>query len=226
MTESVRSTKASVVVMPSAFRVKVKAARMSIAPAVTIHVMRGLLPMLPARRDQMPDSRSSSSPSRGTLGQKAQRPGGNLSREKGPHCGLRTRMIPKTTQPTMVIMARIPPRAAKGPTEMSVTKLSPSPMTVGTRKARIGRTMLGITSRAGRNVSITTRAPTMPAAPTGPSDLFELSSLSIRHSSPMMTVAALATIGSTTPRHAAFIASVCRVWWCSSSRYRATINRA
>ncbi len=99
-------------------------------------------------------------------------------------------------------------------------------MTVGTRKASTGSTMLGMTSSAGRKVSMTTRAPMIPAAPTGPSDRLELSSLSSRHSRPMMTVAALATIGSTTPRQAAFMASVCRAWWCSSSRYRATISRA
>ena len=66
----------------------------------------------------------------------------------------------------------------------------------------------------------------MPAAPTGPSERFELSSLSSRHIRPMMTVAALAVMGSTVPRQAALIASVCRAWWCSSSRYRAIISSA
>lgn len=73
---------------------------------------------------------------------------------------------------------------------------------------------------------MTTSAPMMPAAPTGPSDRLELSSLRRRHIRPMMTVAALATIGSTVPRQAAFIASVCRSKECSSSRYLATMSRA
>ena len=83
-----------------------------------------------------------------------------------------------------------------------------------------------MTSSAGRNVSITTSAPMMPMAATGPMDRFEFSSESSRQSRPMMTVAAVATIGSTVPRQARFMASKWLAWWCSSSRYRATSSRA
>ena len=66
----------------------------------------------------------------------------------------------------------------------------------------------------------------MPIAATGPVDLFELSSENSRHSSPMTTVVADATSGSSTPRHARFIASKWLSWRCSSSRYRDTRSSA
>ena len=130
-------------------------------------------------------------------------------REKGPHSGRTTRRMPNRIQPRIVMPASSPPAAANGPTSRSVKKLRMSPMIVGTRKARIGRTTLGMMSRAGRKVSMTTSAAMMPVAPTGPVERLEFSSLRSRHMRPMTTVAALATMGSTTPRRAARIALVC-----------------
>ncbi len=197
-------------VMPSAFRVNEKPASTTMSPAVITQVMRGRRPTPDATLDHTPERRSSASSSRGTLGQNAQRPEGKRSRLKGPHAGRTMRMMPKITQPTMVMSASTPPIARNGTAEMSVSRLSTRPITAGTMNARIGKTTLGITRRAGRNVSMTTSAAAMPAAPTGPVERLELSSLSSRHMRPTLTVAALAMIGSATPRSAAFMASVCR----------------
>ena len=195
--------------MPSAFKVSEKPAKITISSAVAIQVRRGRRPTPPASFDQIPESRSSTSSSAGTFGQKTQRPGGNFWRLKGPQLGRVMRKIPKTTQQIMVIVARTPPTMRNGPIAISVMRLRMSPTTAGTINASIGRTTLGMISRAGRKVNITNSAATIPAAPTGPSDRFEFSSLSSRHINPMMTVAPLATIGSTTPRSAARIASAC-----------------
>jgi hypothetical protein len=58
----------------------------------------------------------------------------------------------------------------------------------------------------------------MPKAPTGPSPRVEPSELSSRQSRPRITVAALATIGSTAARQARRIATYLLAWSCSSSR--------
>ena len=199
-------------VMPSAFRVNENPANTSITSAVAIQVRRGRRPTPFATLAQTPESRSSTSSSVGTLGQKTQRPGGNFCRLNGPQPGRVTRKMPKMIQPITVMPARAPPIVTKGPIAMSVTKLKTSPMMVGTKKAKMGSTTLGIIKRAGKNVSITSRAATMPAAPTGPRDLFEFNSLSSKHINPMTTVAPLATIGSTTPLRAARIAAACCSW--------------
>ena len=199
-------------VMPSAFRVNEKPAKTSITSAVAIQVRRGRRPTPFATFDQTPESRSSVSSTLGIFGQKTQLPDGKFCRLNGPQPGRVTRKIPKIIQPITVMPAKAPPMVMKGPIGMSVTKLNTRPMMVGTKNAKIGSTTLGIIKRAGKNVSITSRAATMPAAPTGPRDLFEFNSLSSRHINPMITVAPLATIGSTTPLRAARIAAACCSW--------------
>jgi hypothetical protein len=98
-------------------------------------------------------------------------------------------------------------------------KLSAKPMITGTRNARIGSTALGMTRNAGRKVSITSRAATMPVAATGPVERLEFNSLSNRHIRPIEVVAADAMIGGATLRQARRMASNCVGKLCSSSRY-------
>ena len=69
-------------------------------------------------------------------------------------------------------------------------------------------------------------APAMPNAPTGPSPRVLPSSESCRQSSPRITVAALAAIGSTAARQATPIATHVDSLSCSSSLKRATSSRA
>jgi len=174
---------------------------------VAIQVNFGRLPTTPAILAQTPDNLTSGWPYLGTRGQNAQLPEGKRSRVNGPRPLIRA--IPKTIQATMVANARTPPVATNGRVGMSVTNPSAKPMIVGTKNARIGNTTLGIVSRAGRKVSMTSTAATIPIAATGPVDLLEFSSLSSRHSNPIEVVAPEATIGSTVPRSARRIARVC-----------------
>ena len=63
------------------------------------------------------------------------------------------------------------------------------------------------TRRAGRKVRTVTMEHTIPIAPTGPRPRLFVSSLRSNTKSPIVTVLPEAMIGSTTPRHAIFIAS-------------------
>ena len=104
------------------------------------------------------------------------------------------------------------PQTPRLPTASSACTWS----TRGTRGQKIRRPSSSRT--AGRKVSAATTAPAMPIAPTGPSPRVLPSWESSRQSSPRMTVAALAPIGSTAARHATRIASHLLGWSCSSSR--------
>ena len=218
ITESTSSalTNDSEVATPSAFSVVLKPARNNKTRAVAIQVTRGRRPTLLAIFAHRPDILMSSCPNRGVRGQNAQLPEGKRSRVKGPLP--LTRAMPKTIQPTIVTAAKSPPVARNGVSGTSTRKPMARPMIVGTKKARIGSTKLGIARRAGRKVSITITAATMPIAATGPVDLLEFNSLSSKHMSPMDVVAPEATMGSTVPRRARRIAVVCSRCRCSSSR--------
>ena len=69
------------------------------------------------------------------------------------------------------------------------------------------------TSRAGSKVKIVITEQIIPIAPTGPNPLFPDRSLSSRTIKAVVVVAPDATIGSTTPRRAAFIASKGKSKW-------------
>ena len=69
-------------------------------------------------------------------------------------------------------------------------------------------------------------ANTMPIAATGPRVLFDLRSLSSRHSRPAITVPPEARIGSSEPFHAAVMAEPLSALRRSSSRKRDTNSNA
>ena len=73
-------------------------------------------------------------------------------------------------------------------------------------------------SRAGSRVIAATKADAMPMAPTGPSERLEFRSESSRQSRPMMTVPALAAIGSRQARQATLTAVQVDSTLVSSSR--------
>ena len=81
-------------------------------------------------------------------------------------------------------------------------------------------------SSAGSSVIAATNDDAMPIAPTGPSERLEFRSDSSRQSSPMITVPALAAMGSMQARQARPIAVAFDSTSVSSSRYRETSSSA
>jgi hypothetical protein len=99
-----------------------------------------------------------------------------------------------------------------------------TPSTGSTNFGRNGQNAVrpNSTSSAGNAVNAASRAKKMPTAATGPRPRFEFSPDSSRQSTPRMTVAADATIGSTAARSATRMASHGMRWVISASRNRAT----